>query len=296
MNKHVYILALVLIVFISGCVEGGPTLSIFGLDIGPGDPTYTTSENLRIEVEAIPSEIYEGKTTTLFFDIQNTGNTTLKSINAEITDLVGFTASESSKSIDELEEGETESWSWKLDSGHMEVHSDMNQVLRYKLSYNSNSSAWYDMIAMSEDEYIRLERQGKLDEEINLFYYKTKSPVEIDLSISKDQPLLEDLEFYLYVTLSDMGMGTVKQIDAGDLVIYYPSDIITYQESSDLSNPEEGKILLRRDTKFYTKKTKKLTCKFKVNDVNIRNIGQFKVNANYIYDYYKTINIKVKPK
>ncbi|MCK4634496.1 MAG: hypothetical protein KAT37_01340 [Candidatus Aenigmarchaeota archaeon] len=296
MNKHAYILAMVLIVFISGCVEGESTFSIFGLDIGPGDPLYTTSENLRIETEVIPSEIYEGKSTTLFFDIYNTGNTTLKSINAEITDLGGFTASESSKFIDELEEGEIESWSWKLDSGHTEVHSNINQVLRYKLSYNSNSYAMYDIVAMSEDEYTRLEREGKLDEEINLFYYKTKSPVEIDLSISKDQPLFEGLELYLYVTLSDMGTGTVKQINARDLVIYYPSDIITYQESSDLSNPEEGKLLLRYDTKFYNKKTKKLTCKFKVNDVNIRDIRQFKVNANYIYDYYKTINIKVKPK
>lgn len=287
---------MVLIVFISGCVEGESTFSIFGLDIGPGDPLYTTSENLRIETEVIPSEIYEGKSTTLFFDIYNTGNTTLKSINAEITDLGGFTASESSKFIDELEEGEIESWSWKLDSGHTEVHSNINQVLRYKLSYNSNSYAMYDIVAMSEDEYTRLEREGKLDEEINLFYYKTKSPVEIDLSISKDQPLFEGLELYLYVTLSDMGTGTVKQINARDLVIYYPSDIITYQESSDLSNPEEGKLLLRYDTKFYNKKTKKLTCKFKVNDVNIRDIRQFKVNANYIYDYYKTINIKVKPK
>lgn len=296
MNKHAYILAMVLIVFISGCVEGESTFSIFGLDIGPGEPLYTTSENLRIETEVIPSEIYEGKSTTLFFDIYNTGNTTLKSINAEITDLGGFTASESSKFIDELEEGEIESWSWKLDSGHTEVHSNINQVLRYKLSYNSNSYAMYDIVAMSEDEYTRLEREGKLDEEINLFYYKTKSPVEIDLSISKDQPLFEGLELYLYVTLSDMGTGTVKQINARDLVIYYPSDIITYQESSDLSNPEEGKLLLRYDTKFYNKKTKKLTCKFKVNDVNIRDIRQFKVNANYIYDYYKTINIKVKPK
>lgn len=292
MSKYPHILALVLIIFISGCVEGSPRFSIFGLDIGPGEPTYTTSENLRIETEAIPSEIYEGKSTTIFFDIYNTGNSTLKDINLKMTDFGDFTASETSKHIPELKENKTETWSWKFQSTDLGILDERGQTLRYKLYYNSESSALYDIVVMSEDEYTRLERQGNLEEDIRLFYYKTKSPVEIDISISKDQPIFEGLEFYLYVKLKDGGLGTIQEIE--NLDIFYP-DFVEFIESNDFTGGG-GKLSLAKPLSFLNKETKKTTCKFKASGVNVRDIGQFKVQANYIYNYYKTINVKIKPK
>jgi|GEM_PF-2113523 len=296
MSKHVSILAvfavLMLVVFSSGCTDENLRFSIFGLDLGPGEPVYTKYENIRIEAEVIPAEVYEDKSTTLFFDLYNEGNTTLKDINLEMTDLGGFTSSETSKHISELKEEDAENWEWILSSGHSDLHEERNEVLRYKMDYSSTSSALYDIVAMSESEYTRLERQGTLEQEISLFYFKTKSPIEIDISLSKEQPIFEDLEFYLYVTLRDMGSGTIDEVD--DLVVYYP-DFLEFVESNDFNN-EGDKLSLKRPLEFFDKETKKATCKFRMKSVDIRNTGQFRAEANYIYTYYKTINIKVKPK
>jgi hypothetical protein len=295
MNKYMPItIAIVLVIFISGCVEEDINISIFGLDIGPTEPVYTRFENIKIEAEAIPSEVYEGRNTTLFFDVYNTGNTTLENIDLQVTDSGYFESTETSKHIDKLEEGETEGWSWKLNTRETEIHSEIDQTVRYTLSYESTSNSLYDVVVMSEDEYVRLERGGTLDE-IELFYYKTKSPVETDISISKEQPLFEGLEFYLYVTLKDMGGGTINNINPGELFIYYPN-FLEFVESNDFKLEEEGKLGLKRSLNFYNKESKKTACKFKVVKTDIRNTGQFRAEANYIYEYHETINIKIKPK
>ena len=294
MKIQYVIILLILTVLISGCVGGGDVFSFMGLDIGPKEAIYTASENLQVETEAVPDEIYGGEDTTIFFDIYNRGNTTVKDINLEMTDWGDFEPQgETRKHIDEMKEGDTETWKCKFNS--KEVYNERTITLRYELSYNSNSTSMYDVAMMSEEEYTRLKRGGGL-EGINLFYYKTKTPVEIDLSISREQPLFEGSEFYLYVQLNDVGKGVVDSIAPGNLVLYYPSDIIKFEGSNDFTGGN-GKLVLSRPLKFTKKQTKKIACKFTVKDnINIRETGQFKAETNYIYTYHKTISVKVKPK
>ncbi len=287
------VLTLVSIVFVSGCTESGGKFSIFGLEFGPGESRYTQYENMIIETEIIPPEVYEGKSATVFFDIYNEGNTTLRDINLRITDLAGFTTPETSMFINEIKEGETGGWSLVFNSAHTDVRYERDQTIRYMVDYRSNSSATYDIAVMSEEEYTRLERQEALNE-TNLFYFKTKSPVEIDISISKEQPIFEGLEFYFYVTLNDLGGGSIDSVQ--DLAVYYPSSLVEFVESNDFRKEADGKMVLKKPLDFYNKETKKTTCKFRAKSVNISNVGQFKAETNYIYEYHKTINIKVKPK
>lgn len=298
MNRYACVLALVLILLTSGCTEGGDIFSLFGLDLTPGEPVYIKAENLKLKVEVVPYEIYEGQSTTLFFDLSNDGNMTVTDINVEMTDIGDFSAQETSRQVVELEDGEMESWNWKLDSGGIDIFDEKIYSFRYKIDYKSSSSSMYDIVAMSEDEYTRLERQGTLEKEINLSYFKTKAPVEIDLSISKTQPLFEGLDFYLYVELNDFGGGKVNQIGSGELYVYYP-DFLEFVESSDFTNestPQGNRLVLSRPLEFLNKETKKATCKFMVKSVGVRDIGQFKAETSYIYINYKTINVKVKPK
>ncbi|UCG95031.1 MAG: hypothetical protein JSV92_03225 [archaeon] len=299
MKSHVSILfpvlLLALLVFVSGCTEADAVFSIFGLDISP-EPSYTVNENLIIETEVIPQEVYEGEKTSVYFDLYNKGNTTIMGINLEITDYGELEPQGStSMSVEEIEEGETEGWKWDFIVGE-NVYSQREENIRYELSYTSKSSVLYDIVAMSHGEYARLEREDRLEEEFNLNYFKTKTPVEISLSISREQPVFEDSEFYLYITPVNMGGGSVNNIEPGNLVVHYP-DFLIFEGSNDFSHQEdENKLTLSRELKFYDKEAKKLTCKFKVNDVDVRDIGQFMVEASYIYEYHKTINIKIKPK
>ncbi len=298
MTRYVIILALALVLFTSGCTEGGDVFSLFGLDLTPGEPVYIKAENLKLKVEAVPYEMYEGQTTTLFFDLSNEGNMTVTDISVEMTDIGDFSAQETSISIGELEEGEMESWNWKLGSSGIDIFDEKTYSLRYKIGYKSSSYSLYDVVAMSEDEYTRLERQGTLEKEINLSYFKTKAPVEIDLSVSKTQPLFEGLDFYLYVELSDLGGGNLNQIESGELYVYYP-DFLEFVESSDFtseSTQEGNRLVSKRPLEFLNKATKKATCKFRVKSVNVRDMGQFRAETSYIYTNYKTINVKLKPK
>ena len=290
MNRYASVPILFLVLLAAGCVDVGPQLSIFGLEIGPGEPVYTTHENLILETQTIPEDVYEGRSTTIFFDVHNRGNVTIN-IELEMTDIGEFSTPQISKSIDELEEGEMETWNWKLDSNH-DVHDELKQELRYELSYESESSALYDLIAMSEDEYVRLEREGRLGE-TELFYYKTNSPVDIDLSLSKEQPFFGGLEFYLYLSFTDLGGGAVDSLSGDDVTVHYPS-FLEFVESSDFQS-SDGVLTLSRPLEFYNKKTKKTSAKFRVSGIKVSEIEQFRVEANYIYTYHKTINIKIKP-
>ncbi len=293
MKSYFLILFLSLVLLTSGCITGGDVFSQLGLDMGPDEPKYNQYEDLDVDVEAIPNVVYEGKSTILYFDLYNSGNTTLEDINVEMTDLVDFTSlGATSEYIIEMEEGDMENWEWKLDLSD-EIHSSQRETLRYRVNYKSKASSMYDVIAMTEEEYGRLERQGRTGE-INLYYYKTKTPVEIDLSISKPQPLYEGLELYFYVQLINRGSGMPEEeISGTDLVIEYPDFLINPQCNDFTAGG--GQMILNTPLKFKNGRTKKATCKFTVGSVDVREKGQFKAEANYIYNYYKTINIEVKP-
>lgn len=288
-------LLVALLVFTSGCTEGEAVLSAFGMDISP-EPSYSVNENLILETEVIPSEVYEGEKATIYFDLHNRGNITVNDINLELTDLGELVAEDGTrKSFEELEEGESETWNWDFTVAE-DIYTQRNQALRYYLDYKSNSYVLYDLVAMSHAEYSRLERSDRLTEEFNLHYFKTKSPVEIDLSISREQPVFEDSELYLYIDIMDVGTGSAKSISSGNLVVHYP-DFLTFKGGSDFTNStDENKLTLSRGLDFYDKETKRLSCKFSVKDIDVREIGQIMVETSYIYEYHKTINIKMKPK
>ena len=279
-----------MLVFSSGCVNFDGKLSLLGLT--PGEPKYTLVENLVTKVDVFPTEVYGGKNVTIYFDVSNNGNTTVSNIDLFFTDLCDFKGGKLEKKIDSLEPGEFRDWQWSIEANNVRVGRDC--TLRYDMSYDTSSLAIYDISALSDDEYQRLLRKGTIEKEISLNYYKTKSPVDMDISLSKDQPILEGQEFYLYLKLRDVGGGYIDKIKSGDATIEYPN-FLKFEGSDDFSG-ENGKLTLKNDLDFLNKETKVSTCKFKVNTGSvIRNIGQFKINIKYKYMYHKTITVKIKP-
>jgi len=295
MKRYSWVLVfLFLLVFSSGCIGGnGLNLSFFSLV--PSGPFYTTVEDLSVKTEAVPHDVYSGKTTTLYFDVSNEGNITLSDLNVQITDPSLFTSEESlEKKIPELEPEETKSWEWELKADDVALPKDC--TIRYKTEYSSQALALYDVSAITEEEFTRLQRSRRLENETNLFYYKTKSPVDIDISLSKEQPILEDMEFYLYINLRDVGTGYVEKISRGNMTLKYPNFLEL--ESCDDLEKNNGVLTLRNDLNFINKQAKTITCKFKTKkDIGeIKTIGQFEVDIKYKYMYYDTINVRINPK
>lgn len=282
----VLVFGLMSLVFASGCVNYGGKIGLFG--IVPSGPNYTVSEDIKVSANAYPSDVIEGKESALYFDVSNDGNITISDFDLLFTDLCDFKGGNLEKKFDEIKPGDLEQWNWKIKAKNVDMPETC--ALRYDVSYKTSSSAYYDIAAVSEAEQERLLREGKM-EEISLNYYKTKTPVEIDISMSEEQPIVENSSFYLYIDLRNVGSGYVERIKAGDAVLEYPN-FLELKGCDDYDN--QGR--LKRDLEFYRGQTKKSTCKFRVKEGTvIRDVGTFKLKVNYKYMYHKIINVGIKP-
>jgi len=183
--------------------------------------------------------------------------------------------------LGDLKQGQIKSWEQEFKSEKVSLPIDCN--IRYTTSYEANMSGMYDITAISQDEYARLVREGK-EQQFSPQLYKTKSPIDIEISFSKKQPIIENKEFYFYIKFRNVGEGTVENFDVS---IDYP-DFLTKIDCSDLSGkPLTGSLEFRK------KETKKVVCKFNATDIDIIEKGQFIINARYGYKLDKTIYLKV---
>lgn len=279
------LLAIFLVAFAIGCVSID---SLKALVVG--EPVYSKVELLNIGVEAFPGVVEGGKSTSIVLTASNDGNTTLENVKVEVTDPCTLKFDEPSFSKDGIEPSRSESWEWKATTNPVDIRRDCK--IRYTLSYDSTAFIFYDISAISEDEYSRLLKTKSLDKEIPLKQVKTKTPIDIQISINKEQPLIAGTEFLFYAQLMDTGIG---EPELKELKIKYP-DYLTLLECDDLQG-SNGVLTLKGKLDFLERKTKRMTCKFSVNnDIVIKEIRPFEGSATYKYSRTNEVNIQVVPK
>lgn len=285
---------LIPLLLFSGCVQ----IEDVGLAgfLGMGEPQYTATERLSISAESVLPSVEAGRNTTLIFRLDNTGNTTLRNINTSLTDSCVFEPSHKEKGPFDLEPGEFKDWEWGLEAGDVKMARDCD--LRYSTSYQSQAKAWYDVSVISEEEYLRLKKKGVMENKTSLEYYKTDTPVDIQISLSEKQPILEDEAFYLTVKLRNQGEGTVgnQKIKAGDLTLEYPG-FLDSKGCQGITESKSANPLKTKDSlTFYKKKTPPITCKFKAGkDIKILKEDSFKITVRYKYAVDKQLSVKVTP-
>lgn len=280
-------LLLLLVILLSGCVSFPGIFSGFKIT----GAKYTKTEDLRIESEAIPKTLFSGKRLNVLFKLSNKGNTTLKNVRLKITDPCLFTPRHREKFFSELKSGEIEEWEWEFSSKPTRV--ERNCKIRYQVVYSSESNALYDITTLSEEERKRLLKKGELKEKIPLNFFKTKSPVDIQVELSKTQPILEDSSFYFHLKLVNKGEGGTVDQGISNLEIEYP-EFLFFRGSNDFSS-FGNKARLRKSLTFFGGETKKTTIKFETRDVQVRRTGQFKIKARFKYKVNKVIKVKVIP-
>lgn len=287
-TKSLVVFGLILVLLGSGCVveDFGGRLGLLGLT--PTGPNYTAQETIKISGEAYPQEVEEGKEMALYFDVSNDGNITVSDFDLKFTDLCEFEEKDLEKSFEEVKPGDFEQWTWKIDA--KEVENKRSCKLRYDVSYNTKSSAYYDVVALSESENQRLLRRGEMGQ-ISLEYLRTKSPVQIDVSLSEEQPIVEGSSFYLYIKLRNVGGGYVEKIEKGKAEIKYP-EFLELVGCDDFNN----KGILDKDLEFLRGSTKTSTCEFEAKEGTVvRETGSLDIKISYKYMYHKTINVGIKP-
>lgn len=297
MKAKELLLFLIPVLVLAGCVQ----VSFEGVKalMGVGEPQYIASEKLSISATSVLSELEGGETTDLLFDLKNTGNMSIGDVKINLTDTCVFnsTKKKESKNIGDLDPGQAADWNLRMESEPVDIERMCD--IRYRVSYDSNATARYDIAALSEDEYLRLKRGGDLKKEVSLNYYKTDTPVDIQISLSDKQPVVGGDRFYLTLKLVNQGNGKVEgqKIKEDNLVLEYP-DFLTYKRCQDvMTDPSDNSVKLKGDRTFYEGETTPMTCGFKVeeNQIGISEQGVFKVRVKYKYVLNEKISIKVIP-
>lgn len=286
-----------LAVLVSGCVQVG--FEDVKAYIGVGEPQYTATEKLSISGKSVLDEVRGGTKTTLRFHLRNEGNVTVKNASIEITDPCVFD-SPGVKDVGDLEPGQPFSWDPTLKSSRVDMTKTCE--VRYRVSYLSKANALYDLLAMSEEEYLRLKKKGEFENRTTLNYYKTDTPVDPRISLSKEQPIHGGEKFYLYLKFVNQGGGKVKGQKLGreSVNLTYPDFLIWKDGWCQGAMEEESgnrTLGLNRSRTFLEKETAPITCKFKVNGskVEIQKQGIFKVRVKYKYVVDKKLSVKVIP-
>lgn len=228
MKKITFLPLIASLMLLSGCVNlPGAEISDVGL-LGLGEPEYTVPEEISVAVQAVPGNVRPGRRMEAFFDIDNTGNTTLENVRLDDVDNCVFNLQEK-EGIDgtNLEPLDKKSPTWTFEAPE-NVTMDKRCDMRYRVSYDSTAHALFNVRALSEDEYITREKAGDLAGLSDVRYEKTRTPVEIMAEVSEEQPMIEGESFLVHFHIENKGDGFVDEdgFKPGDIRLSFPGDIL----------------------------------------------------------------------
>lgn len=292
MNKSV--LALICLTFVAGCVSFPGSLAEFKLF-----PTKTISlvEDLSINAEAAPDAILENKKTTIFFEAENRGNTTLRDVALTLTDtciLNPTNAAAVTKNLGTMQPKDIRGHEVELQARAVDLQQPCE--VRYKTTYSSTATLLSDVAVVSEAELTRLNRRGA-ESDLRIFEVETRGPLDLDLTFSKDQPIPEATSFFVYVQLFNKGGGEIDAIAPNTLRLTYPTDVVELDSAGcDDLRSSGGTLTNPGEVKFFNKETKRIACKFRTRTGGIiSNVGTFRVDVTYTYVLRNSVTVVVNP-
>ncbi|MFP4116674.1 MAG: hypothetical protein ACLFQ8_00020 [Candidatus Aenigmatarchaeota archaeon] len=283
---------------ISGCVSTSKlSFSEVGL-LGLGEPEYILREEISVNVNPSPSTVRPGRRMEAFFDVANTGNTTLENVSLESVDSCVF----SEGKLDEIpanniESGEKRTVNWNF-SAPNDINMGRTCDMRYRVSYDSMARAVFNVRALSEDEYILREKAGDLDKLSDVRYEKTKTPVEIMANVSEEQPMMAGDDFLVHFHLENKGDGFVRgrAIDEGDIIMSYPQDILSLESCQGRSSTKNGNKIYFHETDIRDGGTAKTSCKFSLEDsIDTSVTGTFHIDVGYTYVKDGSYTVSLEP-
>ena len=256
--KHLIpLLALILIVSVSGCIEG---MDLF--QMGMSGPVAEAQADIIItkSVQVLPSSpIIAGNDFTVSFDIKNQDTVQeIKDINIKLYDwglckpvIEQFlpddwssTSSYYSYVFDELVPHQEERIELTFDApenseiGSLEADCPIKWETSYKFSANSQD----DFNVISEDRQRELQRAGQSWSGINQPQYVGIGPLKTYFDFKTPMPVKSDGLIQFSVKVTDKGNGIYPEVEEGSMFIKVPKAWI------DLSDPNWGDACGRKYT------------------------------------------------
>lgn len=280
MNKLLFfLLSIVLIVFISGCV-----FPVQKAQVGYGS-TELATEDLKVSVESALSEVQAGKSTNLYFVAENRQPFDIENIKVNVYDACLFSGDKEQSF--KLEPNKTKEWKWKYMAGDTTLPIDCN--IKFKTEYAGSIIKIQTIAVLREDEYLQETRTGDIGK-IRVQSSSTANPLKISLSFSETQPFADGLEVYMRLNYQYSGEGIIDKLEAGSVSIVFPPNV-EVASCDDYSNGA-----LNKDLVFINKKAEDSVCKLRAKASQPIDSKTLTLTAKYKYTSDNKITIKVKPK
>ncbi len=164
-------------------------------------------------------------------------------------------------------------------------------VIKFKVSYSSNSSSGNTVAVLQEQDYMEREREGRLGE-IPISSWSSVSPLNIGIR-GLDSPLLDGQRVDMHVDYSNTGAGTIESLEPGSVEISLPGNLAS--PDCDDYVLTDGRLVLDRRLEFNDGTAKSSSCTFNASasgPIDSRPLG---VSAEYDYQLLQQVTIKIRP-
>jgi hypothetical protein len=283
---------LMAIVLISLCTDmpNFPNIPFLNEPLQPGTSGIEISnEDIYINVNALPSEVSGGSNVTLIFQITNRANYDLEDVSLNLYDPCVFNDGNSKETyIGKLKSNRTNTTSWNLNSSAITLSRDCE--LKFAVSYKGKFNFYQDVVVLTQSEYnIRLS-QGTLHN-IPIKSSYSSSPLQISLTFSEEQPLLENTNVDGQISYAYTGNGFID-VGKGDVKINLPSNLEV--SGAGCRGDYNSGLSLVEPLKFINKKASPSTCTFKAKTSQLIDIKLLTITADYKYTIDSSVPIRVK--
>jgi len=288
-------LLLMAIVLISLCTDipNFPDIPFFNNPIQPGTSGIEISNgDIYVNVNALPSEISGGGDVVLYFQITNKANYDLEDVSLILYDTCVFEGDQP-EPIGDLRSNRTITRSSTLTSQPVTLSRDCN--IKFALSYKGKFTFYQDVVVLTQSEYnIRL-----LDGTLHNIPIKTSSsssPLQISLTFSEEQPLLENTNVNAQINYAYTGNGFID-VGAGGVKINLPSpsNLEVLEVSGKYCTGDYNSSLsLVNKLKFINKRASPTTCTFEAKASQIIDIKLLTITADYTYTIDGSVPVRVK--
>lgn len=297
---------LVLILSISGCVQGGGGLA--GL-MGAGTEEKKAPASLLsfTDIKVIPTPPVRADSNFDFtVQLKNLDDReTVRNTNFNLYDWGRCTIEDSpNTNIGNMFPGSTKILKWEIGTPTNEQLGQMTGEcpLRFKVNYNFDASTRAETIVASKEKLRQVSRTGE-SIKVSPTVTKSRGPIKIDVSFESSQPLRENTTVPFDVVVRNTGGGDVNRLNNDNVIINIPNASFdqSWEEDGPCNYPNEGGSSSATESKrlpFIDKKTPPIRCTFEPPDQGTTPLKTYvvKVDINgYTYTIYDEKIVKVEP-
>jgi len=307
----VLILALILIVIISGCT-GMPDFlqGIFGRpEVKELPPDVIVVENIK----TLPKPpLNAGDRFTITFELVNKDEMKDMSVDVELFDYglcnaTGLLLTEwtdiggvYNKTYD-LSPLETDfiEWSFLAPGNEKIAYLTAKCPIRFKVSYNYNSTSQVVVGVINQEERMRRLRAGQT---ITFVPNQTigRGPIKIYFDFGASLPVVNKTVLPVFITVEDKGTGLLGKIEKEYLSLKVhenftnPTTCERFRDDP-YSDDDYNIYNNTNDIEMIKRKSPLIRCSFEAPDVNIEQTYFFYSTIKYSYDLSYEVDVKVKP-